>query len=325
MDHSLSDNVIADHILIHCGSLKPDEALVIIGDETTREIVDLIAQRADKITHSIVLHQIETANMHGQEPPLDVSDAMADADLIIGMTAMSLAHTRARHQANLNGARYLSMPDYSWDLFRDPSILTDYQAEEPIVQKVADLLGLGTMVHVTTAAGTDIRMNIAGRLGNSCPGFVSRPGTLGSPPDIEANVAPLEDGANGVVVVDGSIPCHELGLLETPITLQVRDGRIVHIDGDRETVATLERLFSAAGTDDTRILAECGIGMNRNAKLQGNMLTDEGAFGCVHFGFGANATIGGKNHVPFHLDFVFRDASLRVDDIVILENGALVL
>jgi leucyl aminopeptidase (aminopeptidase T) len=51
------------------------------------------------------------------------------------------------------------------------------------------------------------------------------------------------------------------------------------------------------------------------------MLTDEGALGCVHFGLGSNYTVGGLNKVDFHLDFVFRDASLSVDGKQLINLG----
>ena len=97
------------------------------------------------------------------------------------------------------------------------------------------------------------------------------------------------------------------------------------MEGNSAVIATLDKLFDAAGDAGTRVLAECGVGLNQSATLQGIMLTDEGAFGCVHFGFGANATVGGLNDVPFHLDFVMRSASLSVDGRAVLENGELVI
>ncbi len=44
----------------------------------------------------------------------------------------------------------------------------------------------------------------------------------------------------------------------------------------------------------------------------------------MHFGFGANATVGGANDVPFHMDFVFRSASMSIDGHPVLENGNIV-
>jgi leucyl aminopeptidase (aminopeptidase T) len=85
----------------------------------------------------------------------------------------------------------------------------------------------------------------------------------------------------------------------------------------------LERLFKTAGSDKALVLAECGVGLNEKAKLTGTMLTDEGAYGTMHFGFGSNATVGGVNDVAFHLDFVFRSPTLTVDGKTVLERGEL--
>jgi leucyl aminopeptidase (aminopeptidase T) len=127
-------------------------------------------------------------------------------------------------------------------------------------------------------------------------------------------------------VVDGSIPCREIGLLSSPVTLEVRDGRIHQITTETEALLhLLLAIFARVGSPNAYILGECGIGLNPAAELTGNMLTDEGAFGCVHFGFGSNATVGGINDVPFHLDFVLREPTLAVDGKILIEQGDVVL
>ena len=55
------------------------------------------------------------------------------------------------------------------------------------------------------------------------------------------------------------------------------------------------------------------------------MLIDEGAANCIHFGFGSNSTVGGKNEVSFHLDFIIKNADMFVDNILIVKNGKPVL
>jgi leucyl aminopeptidase (aminopeptidase T) len=314
----------ADHVLTVCGGLKSGERVTVVADYETADIAGLFVDRATRLGAEAALYRFDGAQMHGVEPGPEIADAMLHADLILGLTKMSLAHTDARHVATNRGARYLSLPDYSWTLMKDPSLSVDFLASVAEVEQIANLLSAGRRVRVTSAAGTDVEIEIDGRLGNACPGIVHQPGTLGSPPDIEANVAPLENGSNGRIVVDGSIPCREIGLLDAPVELTIEDGRIVAISGNRRVVEILERMFQKA-SDASRILAECGIGLNREARLQGNMLTDEGAFGCIHFGFGSNATIGGQNRVAFHLDFVCRQASLSVDGNPVMTDGALVL
>ena len=55
------------------------------------------------------------------------------------------------------------------------------------------------------------------------------------------------------------------------------------------------------------------------------MLTDEGALGTMHLGFGSNSTVGGLNNVSFHLDFVLRLPTISVDGVVIVDKGKVLL
>lgn len=315
-----------DHLLRHCGGLDTDESLVIVCDATTRDLAEVFAQQARPLTRQVGLHEVAALEMHGQEPPSAIASAMLDADLILGMTQMSMAHTRARLCASNRGARYLSMPDYDLPLLHNPAVTTDYHAAAPRVRRFAQALDCGAQVRVTTERGTDIELNIGGRNANCCPGFVDTPGALGSPPDIEANISPIETESNGIIVIDGSIPCREIGLLSDPVTLEIRDGKIHEIKTETEKMlAVLLTIFARASSPNAYVLGECGIGLNPTAELTGNMLTDEGAFGCVHFGFGSNATMGGVNDVPFHLDFVLREPTLAVDGETLIDKGEVVL
>lgn len=311
------------HLLLHCGSLKPSEKLCILCDPNTRDIAHAFREEALKITEHVHLQETPLASRHGEEPPEEAIPSMLDADLIISLCTFSLAHSNARIQAGLKGARFLSMPLYDWDLLKDEAVLYPFQDQAPIVRKITDILTHGSTAYITTKAGTDISLDLRGRTGNYCPGFVSAPGELGSPPDIESNISPIESGSNGVVVIDGSITCPEIGLLTSPVTLKIENGFITEFQGqDQKYIEILNTMFDARDSKK-RILAECGIGLNPAAKLTGKMLTDEGTLGTIHFGFGSNYTVGGQNKVNFHLDFVFKDASLKVDDIWIMQNGKL--
>ena len=309
-------------LLTHCGDLKPGERLVIVSDNSTRDIGDVFAAEGRMTTDRVSHHVVGRAEVHGQEPPDSAATVMAAGDLVIALTSRSIAHTDARRRASLAGARFLSLPEYSWDLLADPSLSADFRARAPLVRKFADAFTAARQVRVTTRAGTDVTLDIAGRSGNFCPGFVDKPGSLGSPPDIEANVSPVESASNGRAIVDGSVAHPDVGLLRNPLELIIEDGHVVSIDGrDRIVAACVESLFRRVGSRKAYVLAECGVGLNEFASLTGTMLTDEGACGCVHFGFGSNATVGGRNEVPFHLDFVMRAATLEVDGGVLLRDG----
>lgn len=312
----------ATYILGHCGALKAGEKLFVIGDETTSDLIEYFVRGAKDLGAHVEFAIMPAASRHGMEPSDEIAAGMLKADLVAALTLKSIAHTRARLALNAGGGRFLSLAGYSQALFQDPALLVDYHAQFPLTSFVSETFTNGSKIRVRTNAGTDISLNIAGREGNCCPGFVNESFGLGSPPDIEANVSPVEEDSEGVVVVDGSVATEELGLLETPIILQISGGRIVRFESEnREYVRICEEIFKRIENPLAYVLAECGVGLNPAAKLTGNMLTDEGVLGCVHFGFGSNATVGGKNDVPFHLDFVFRNASLWVDDVPVLIDG----
>ena len=313
------------NLLFNCASLRASDRVLILCDPLTRNIADAFYSIEAKYSYEIVILEIPLLSNHGSEPPAYAADLMQTATVIISLCTYSLAHSRARIDANGAGARFLSLPLYNWDLLDDLSLQIDFKSQANIVRVVTDVFTQGKAVHVTSLAGTDIHLDITDRIGNYCPGFVQNPGDLGSPPDIESNVSPIEDASDGIVVVDGSITHPSLGLLDSPIKLSIRHGRIVEFSGENQIhVTVLEEMFDAQDSL-RRILAECGVGLNPKAKLTGNMLTDEAALGCMHFGFGSNHTVGGKNKVDFHLDFVFQRATLEVDGRILLKEGILQL
>jgi leucyl aminopeptidase (aminopeptidase T) len=304
-----------------CADLKSHESAVIISNDTTADIGDILSQEARKISQNVIHKIIPLADMHGKEPPAEIAGLMAQANVIFGLTKMSMAHTQARHNASLNGARYLSLPDYTLELLTRPALFVDFKELSGLSKAMADVFTEGKKVLITSKLGTHLTLDITGRTGNAAPGWCYAPGILASPPDAEANVPPLETETDGILVVDGSIPCQEIGLLQEPLVLHIKKGKVVNIEG--KSAAVLNQLFDKFNTDATRVAAEFGIGLNPAAELIGSMLEDEGCMGTIHIGFGSNITIGGNNRVPFHLDTIVRDASVYVDGKLIMEEGSI--
>ena len=317
---------VLEHILFRCGSLDAGEKLGIIYDVKTKEVADLFVNYALSKGLYVTGVEIPYVPMHGVGPPKDAVECMMASDLIMGMTYSSMAHTLARKRACENGSRYLSMPEYSVNLLSDPSIMVDYRKRSPIVKKVADKLTDADFVDVKSDKGTNIRLDVRRRIGNYCPGFVSQPGDLGSPPDIEANIAPVEGGSSGVIIVDGSIPCAHIGLLSDPVALYIENGMVINVLSENKRIENIvTQILSDVNSFDAYNVAELGIGLNEMCKLTGNMLTDEGTNGTVHFGLGSNITIGGKTDVGFHLDFVIEEPTMIVDGVIMIEKGSLKL
>jgi len=303
-----------------CAAVASGEQVYIITDRDTRAAAELVARAAAEVSSKVDLEIVPDLKIHGAEPDPAVAEKMAAADVIFCLTRLSMAHTQARKKATDRGARFLSLPDYSLDLLASPSLTVDFGALVPLAERLGRRLDSARRAAIKTEAGTDLVLDLEGRTANRCPGLCREAGALASPPDAEVNIAPLEGSAQGTIIVDGSIPCPELGLLSRPVKLSLAHGAVAALDGDSRAIRVLERLFREAG-DKARVLGEFGLGLNPRARLSGRMLEDEGCAGTVHFGFGSNATIGGKNAVSFHLDFVVKQPTVRLDEEMILERG----
>lgn len=307
-----------ENLFLNCGGLKAGEKVLIIVDSSTVDLGNVFYERALALANAS-LEILPEIKMHGQEPSPDIAEKMHASDLILCLTRKSLAHTKARFEATNSGSRFLSLPDYSFSLLEHKSLLVDFRSLVPESDALAERLSAGEKCRVTTELGTDIEFVLSSRVSNSCPGVASKAGQMSSPPDAEVNIAPLESETNGVIYVDGSIPCDELGLLKEPLKVTVDSGRIVKIEGEKASV--LESVFRLSNSEKSKILGELGFGLNPEAKLCGIMLEDEGCRGTVHFGFGSNCTIGGVNKAPMHLDMVIRKPNVYLDGKLIVECG----
>ena len=309
--------------------------IVLIYDASTVNLLSTFEEALTSLGKSVDANRLDVAGCHGSEPTDEVAEKMASCDTIVCLTKYSLAHTAARKEAESKGVPFLSMPDYSPEILDNPAFSVIYKDRYPVVNRYSNMLSDGNQVHITTPLGTDLWLDICGRLGNCCPGMTTGHMLLGSPPDIEANIAPIERASRGRLIIDGSITDYRIGLLEKPIELIIEKGAIVEAseltldekgdiigrDKGAPTVGVLWEILEATGDEKSRIIGELGIGFNNKAKLSGNMLIDEGTQGSVHFGFGSNWTIGGENKVSFHLDFVMMNPTVTIDGQGVIEGG----
>jgi leucyl aminopeptidase (aminopeptidase T) len=309
----------AERLVDHCARVRDGERVAVIAEPDTRDVADYLTDVIRRRTASSRLDVIPPLVIHGAPPPDQVGTTFAWADVLFGLTRSSMAHTAERKRATDRGARYLSLPDYSLDQLAAPSLAFDFGSAIPVAEQLKRTLDRGRRVRVTSEGGTDILFSIEGRTANATPGVCWEPGSLGSPPDAETHIAPVEGTAEGVIVVDGSIPCREIGLLTAPVRLTIPAGAITAAEGS--VAATLNGILDRVGRPEARLLAEFGVGLNPKATLTGRMLDDEGCAGTIHFGFGSNATIGGRTSVPFHLDFVVRSPSVWVDGELVMDRG----
>lgn len=303
--------------------LKPEEKALIVCDTMNLDFAKVLAYAVKSVGAEYSVCIMEPRSTHGENPTEAISKAMLGADVIFAPTKFSLSHSQARIAANEKGARFISMPDYTADMLKKGGALdADFLEIYKRVMKLKDKLTEAENIHITTKNGTDIRICAKGRVGNEVSGVCRTSGTWGSPPNIEVNVSPIETLTQGKVVVDGSIPMPELGVLATPVVLTIEDGKIAKFEGGSEA-EIFKKLLKMDENPNNNVLAEFGIGLNDKATLKGSMLEDEGAYGTCHFGFGHNADQGGVNEASVHIDCVYKAATVVIDGKTVIKDGCL--
>ena len=197
------------------------------------------------------------------------------------------------------------------------TLSADYHNIAKRCSKIAQALEGGKTAKVTTPFGTDITLSLEGREWRLDTGLYHNPGDYGNLPAGEVFIAPLEGKANGIIVVDGAMA--GLGMLKKPLKMQVKDGYVTDISGDKKA-EELEKMIAPFGKDAKNI-AELGIGTNDKAEICGSVLEDEKVMGTVHLAIGDNKSMGGEVSVQSHLDGILSKPTLKIDGKVIMKDG----
>jgi len=297
-----------------CLNIKDGESVLLLTDTEMHDVAGIIRSALEPLTKNLRLLVMTPRSMDGEEPPQEVAQAMAAADVVIGATSKSMTHTAATKNAVEHGARVASMPGITVDMLTSGGMTADYTEVAEAARRVAEILSHGKEIIIQTTAGTNFRADITGRKGFSDTGLLTEKGVFGNLPGGEGFIAPLEGTSAGRIVFDG--PIADSGLSHDPIVVEVEEGRAVSTN-----YSVLENIFSSV--ENSTNVAEIGVGANPLARLSGNVLEDEKALGTVHVAFGSNASFGGSVDAEVHLDGIIKEPTLFVDKKPIICRGRL--
>lgn len=303
-----------------CMGAKKNESILIVTDENKREIGYSLYENALQLGNEALLVEMKSREINGEEPPEYVADLMKKFDIVLCPTTKSLTHTDARRNASALGVRVATFPGITKEVMIR-GLGADYKKIAQLTLKLKKRLEKTSTVRVIAPNGTDITMEIKGRMVIPSKGLFHKKGEGGNLPTGEAFVAPIEGKSNGIFVVDGSMA--GIGILKNVIKIKVEKGYATDITGGAEATS-LKKMLAKFGKKG-RCIAEFGIGTNDKARLSGMLLEDEKVLGTIHIALGDNKTMGGENHVPIHLDGVVKRPTVYFDDKMIMEKGKLLV
>jgi len=317
-----------ENVVHVCMGVQPGERVLLITDQALAKEQDQLAKTIEAIGPA----ELRRWTLPEQERPLKVAPPElleAARTFDVGIQFLG-ATTTAEQPYRLSLVQATSEGDrmrFGFGLNIDQAIfdhelMADYHEVANITNRLHDFLQDRSDVHITSPLGTNLEFSIKGRIIATDPGIVRTPG-FGNLPSGECYVAPLENSANGLLVIDKSFPGI---LIKKPIHLTFEHGRVVEVSGGKEAkqllaiIADGEKQPNGAGC---RTIAEWGIGTNPYARITGNVMTDEKVMGTIHIAIGHNAMppYNGQNLAPIHLDGVMGNPTVTVDGELMIDNG----
>jgi leucyl aminopeptidase (aminopeptidase T) len=258
----------------------------------------------------------------GMEPPEPITAAMVKADVVIAAASRSMYHIEAKNQAKQAGARGVFNAPFEEDGWINGAMTADFLELRKLAERLRDRLARGKLAHVTSPAGTDVRMVIEGRKPVGwLTGVCRNRGEVSAFPGGEVSLPPLEGTTEGRIVIEHIMT--DIGRLARPITWVVEKGEAVRFEGGAEALALEAHI---EGVKNARNIAELGIGINPMSRLTGGITEVKKKLGTAHMALGDSAAgYGGKVTSDVHLDGMIMDVRIEIDGEVIAENGRILV
>ncbi len=286
-------------------ALKEGEGMLIVLDDSKEDIGRAFEVGGKSLGAMTKIYSLSKHVRPIMDIPNDLPPLFRDHQVIINTFSSNSKETPFRvkllYEEIQFKARVGHAPGITTSMMREGPMKVDYSK----IVKSADYLmerfkGVKT-VHITAPSGTDITLNIEDRGWQT--DLKIDEGDFGNLPAGEVWCGPVEDGANGKLVIDGSIG--DLGQVPSLLTMYVENGHLVKVECDDKAFA--DEVMELSNIDpEASIIGELGIGLNPGARIVGVMLEDEKAGETAHIAFGNNMDMdGGQNNSKTHRDYLF--------------------
>ncbi|MBE0566471.1 MAG: aminopeptidase, partial [Krumholzibacteria bacterium] len=260
-----------------------------------------------------VLHRLPVEGRPLLALPPELADLAADRTVVINAIVGDVREVPFRLEwlrllEDSTVIRYGHSPGIDPDMMIGGPLAVDFGRMRALAERViAAFAGAGS-ARVTTAAGTDLVLDLRGR--RLVSDLHAVPGAGVNLPCGEVYCCPVETGADGVLVVDGCYGSY--GTVPAPLTFTVAGGRVTAAAcAHAPTLANVLRLLDA--DPGARTVAELGIGLNPGARLTDRILEAEKAFRTAHLAFGDNEGMpGGRSRSSVHVDYLITRPTITV-------------
>jgi len=252
--------------------------------------------------------------------------ALKASPLILDLTREGLLHAPELKDILAAGPRVLMVSDEHPDILER---LVPRPADEATVKSALKRLRAARRMHVTSPAGTDLHVDLAGAPSAGVWGWTDRPGTVAHWPGGVVVAFPKAGTVNGTLVLaPGDANLTFKRYVETPVRLTLRDDHVVAVEGEGVD-ARMTRTYLAAWNDPAATaVSHVGWGLNPRARPEALLFADRrdlngtelrAVAGNFLFSTGANEFAG--RYTEGHFDIPVFGCTITLDDVPVVLEG----
>jgi 2,5-dihydroxypyridine 5,6-dioxygenase len=323
-----------------CG-VKAGDSAVVLSETQSRPVNVQLAELALNRLGARAFHVVLTTPRLNAPVPVrstgasdaiqglgPVIQALAATEFIADLTVEGLLHAAELPQILAGGARVLMVSN------EHPEVLERCQPDaalEPRVKAGMKLLKNARQMHVTSAAGTDLRIRLEGAKVGGGWGYTARPGTISHWPGGLCLAFPASGSVSGRLVLDeGDVNLTFKRYLENPVALTIENDFVTDIAGKHLDAELMRGYFAAWGDREAYAVSHVGWGMNPRARWDAMTFYDKNDFngtelrafaGNFLYSTGANETAG--RHTLGHFDLPLRGCTVKLDGHTVVDAGRL--
>jgi len=254
--------------------------------------------------------------------------ALSTADFVVDCTAEGLLHAPELGDILSGGARVLMISaEHPQNAERWPH---DPAFKDKVARGVA-MLEAASVMTITSAAGTNLTVELDGAFCAGSHGWCTEPGSIAHWPGGLVLAFPAANSVNGTVVLDiGDINLTFSEYIRDAITMTVVDDYVIDIAGEGHDAELMRSYLAAFDEVEAYAVSHVGWGMNTSARWESLAMWDKAALngtelrafaGNVVYSTGANEVAG--RFCRGHFDLPMRNCTVALDGKIVVADGEL--
>ncbi|MXW61495.1 MAG: peptidase M29 [Acidimicrobiaceae bacterium] len=255
--------------------------------------------------------------------------ALSAADFVADCTVEGLLHAPELAEVLASGARVLMISN------EHPENVERWPRDPTLAERVntgVELLEAAKVMKVTSAAGTDLSVRLAGAVVAGSFGWCTEPGSIAHWPGGLVLCFPAAHSVDGTVVLaPGDVNLTFKQYLRDTVELTVHDDYVTEIKGSGVDVELFRSYLSSFGEPEAYAVSHVGWGMNDAARWDAMAMWDKADFngtelrafaGNFLYSTGANETA--ERFCRGHFDLPMRSCTVTLDGEAVVVDGELV-